>query len=247
MGKQASGRPAPRWLGALFGVRCGLAPRPVVEPLRSPAVRPREVGLPPLIGRLVDAGPIGGHRVWQVGLGHPVARDLVGIAIAVAVSQIIHQTRWGIADPQRNRQGSKLMNHRGRTAIRRVDRVRFRAHREVDDQLGEGEVPLRRPDEGVGRGRRVGMVQRRWIGESDVFRRESDEAAGDVPGIFPGLDHPREPVERCVWVASAEALVQRGDQIEVVLAAVMDGERPLTDLRDPGGVRSTHAVGCGPW
>ena len=58
-------------------------------------------------------------------------------------------------------------------------------------------------------------------GEADVFDGHADDAAGDVHGVFAGLEHAAEPVEGGVGVGVADALVQGGDDVVVLLALLV--------------------------
>ena len=64
-----------------------------------------------------------------------------------------------------------------------------------------------------------------WLGrfaDGDARRALTAlEAAGDVEGIFARLEHSREPVERRVDVRVAEGFVERGDEVEVLLAGLV--------------------------
>jgi hypothetical protein len=62
--------------------------------------------------------------------------------------------------------------------------------------------------------------QRLGIGVADVLRREPHQSARDVERILAGFEHARHPVDRGVGIAVAHRLVQRGDEVVVLLAAL---------------------------
>src|ERR1017187_8399659 len=64
-------------------------------------------------------------------------------------------------------------------------------------------------------------VERLGRGQADVFDRHAHDAAGDVHGIFAGLEHAAEPVERGVGVGVADGFVQGGDDVVVLLALLV--------------------------
>ena len=66
-------------------------------------------------------------------------------------------------------------------------------------------------------------------GEADVFDGHADEAAGDVHGVFAGLEHAAEPVERGVGVGVADGFVQGGDEVVVLLALLVVEEDALLE------------------
>ena len=68
--------------------------------------------------------------------------------------------------------------------------------------LGEVELRLGQADELDGPGGGVGDQQRHRVGHPDVLGGEDDEAAGDEPGVLARLEHPGQPVEAGVGIAS---------------------------------------------
>ena len=58
-------------------------------------------------------------------------------------------------------------------------------------------------------------------GEADVFDGHADDAASDVHGVFAGLQHAAQPVERGVGVGVADGFVQGGDDVVVLLALLV--------------------------
>ena len=61
--------------------------------------------------------------------------------------------------------------------------------------------------------------ERLRIGVADVLGREAHQPPRDVQRILAGLEHARQPVDRRVGIAVAHRLVQRRDQVVVLLAA----------------------------
>ena len=78
---------------------------------------------------------------------------------------------------------------------------------------------------GVARGE--GEVERLGRGEADVFDGHADDAAGDVHGVFAGVEHSSEPVKRGVDVAVADGFVQGGDEVVVFFAGLVVEEDAL--------------------
>src|SRR5690606_37267904 len=78
---------------------------------------------------------------------------------------------------------------------------------------------------------RYGQIERRGVGESDVLDRHPYEAPSDVEGVLPAAQHPRQPVEGAVRIATPHRLVQGGDQVVVLLSRlVVQGEAVLERL-----------------
>ncbi len=99
-----------------------------------------------------------------------------------------------------------------------VDGVGFGCESEVDDGLREGEAAFRLTEEVHGVAGGEAEVERFGGGEADVFDGHADDAARDVHGVFAGLEHAREPVECGVGIGVANALMQGGDDVVVLLA-----------------------------
>ena len=64
-------------------------------------------------------------------------------------------------------------------------------------------------------------VERFGRGEADVFDGHADDAAGDVHGVFAGVEHASQPIERGVDVAVADGFVQSGDEVVVFFAVLV--------------------------
>ena len=75
----------------------------------------------------------------------------------------------------------------------------------------------------------VGEQQRVRVGEADVLAREADAAARDVERVLAALEHAREPVDRGVGVGVAHRLVQRRDDVVVLLAVLVVHQRLAAD------------------
>jgi hypothetical protein len=71
------------------------------------------------------------------------------------------------------------------------------------------------------------QVQRLRRGEADVLDRHAHDAARDVHGVFAGSEHAAQPVERRVGIRVAHALVQRGDEVVVLLALLVVEQHAL--------------------
>ena len=69
--------------------------------------------------------------------------------------------------------------------------------------------------------------QRLRIGVADVLGREDHHAARDEQRILARLEHAHQPVDRRVGIAAAHALDERGDDVVVLLAALVVEQRPL--------------------
>ena len=88
-----------------------------------------------------------------------------------------------------------------------------------------GDAALGHPDElyRLCCGHREGKTVR--VGVADVLGGKDHEPPGHEHGVLPGLEHPRQVVQRRVGVAAAHALYERAYDVVVLLAPV--AERPL--------------------
>ena len=102
-----------------------------------------------------------------------------------------------------------------------VDGVRFRREREIDDGLRECQTALRLSEKMHGVPGGEAEIQRLGSGQADVLDGHAHDAARTVHWIFAGLQHAAQPVERGVRVGVAHALVQRRDDVVVLLALLV--------------------------
>jgi len=102
--------------------------------------------------------------------------------------------------------------------------VRLGRRRQVDRRLGEGELPFGTAEKVIRVFGGERDAERPRVGQADILDRHAHQAPGDVERVLPARQHARQPIERAIGVRSAHRLVQRGNQIEVLLAAlVVDG------------------------
>ena len=71
----------------------------------------------------------------------------------------------------------------------------------------------------------MAMHQRLGIGQAHVLGGEAHQAARDVEGVLARLQHAGQPVEPGVGVGVADRLVQRADDVEVLLARAVVEQR----------------------
>jgi hypothetical protein len=157
----------------------------------------------------------GGRQAFHVG---DAAFDIVGVLVVLAVVERLHELGGRVAQVERDGLGGGGFDVGEDGAVGGVDGVRFGREGEVDDGLGEGEVAFGRAEEVHGVAGGEAEVEGFGRGEADVFDGHADDAAGDVHGVFAGLQHAAEPVEGGVGVGVADGFVQRGDDVVVLLA-----------------------------
>ena len=110
----------------------------------------------------------------------------------------------------------------GGVALRRDCQEHHRV-RQRELALGTAETIERGP--GIERDLRAAR-----IGEPDVLVRHAYDAAREVVRVAPAVDHAREPVQRAVRIGAAHRLVERGDLVVELFAALV--EAPAAAGRD---------------
>ena len=139
------------------------------------------------------------------------------VLVVLAVVQLFHEARGGVAEVDRDWLRERGVDVCFDRAVGRVDGVRFGCEGKIDDGLREGEVTFRATEKMHGIAGGEAEVQGFRSGEADVFYGHTDDAAGTVHGVFASFQHAAQPVESGVWVTVADALVQGGDDVVVLL------------------------------
>ena len=84
------------------------------------------------------------------------------------------------------------------------------------------------------------------IGQADILHRRAHQAAGDEQRLLAAGQHARQPVERRVGVAAADGLMQRGDDVVMLLAALVVERHPaLYGRHQPGRVQRLDRLHAG--
>src|SRR5438445_7134544 len=207
-----------------------------------------DLALAAAVARLVVAA--GTQALGQVVLLHDGVLVVVGVEVAGAVAEALHERRRGVAEVERDGERARLPHVLGRGQHGAVGGVRLGAGGEEDRRLGERDAALREADEvdGVLGGDR--HLERLGLGVADVLGREDHHPARDEERVLARLEHAHHPVDRRVRVAAAEALDERGDDVVVLLARLVVAERALLGglLEEPevegaGAARARQARG----
>ena len=81
------------------------------------------------------------------------------------------------------------------------------------------------PEKVDGLHRGDGLFERPRIGQADVFDRHAHQPPRDVHAILARFQHPAQPIERRIHIAGSHGLVQRRNQIEMLLAGLVVEQR----------------------
>ena len=63
-----------------------------------------------------------------------------------------------------------------------------------------------------------GLLQRARIGQPDIFDGHAHQAPRHIHAILAAFQHSRQPIQRRIGVGRTHALVQRGNQVEMLFA-----------------------------
>ena len=167
---------------------------------------------------------------------------VVGILVAVAVAELLHQLGRGIAQMQRHRQIARLLHKAEGTVDTHIGRVALGTRSQIYRSLGKGNTPLgpaylHHRIEGC-----IGDEQGIGIGQSDILRGRDDESASDERGVFATLYHAGKPVKCSVGVAATDRLDIGRDDIVVHLAILVVGERILLQTLGDNGIGDDHLI-----
>ena len=143
------------------------------------------------------------------------------VLVTHAVTPLFHRSSGSVAKLHRDRLGGALGDGFHRARERLVCRVGFGSCSQVYRRLRQRQVALGNAQE-MGRLLRADrLFERAGIRQADVFDRHADQPARDVQAILAGFEHPGQPVKRGIDIGRADALVERRDQVVVLLTGLV--------------------------
>src|ERR1035437_4108579 len=162
--------------------------------------------------------PAGQRRRQALHIGDGVF-ELVRVLVALAVAPFLHGFRRRVAQVHgdRLRDGPRHVLLDGAQGA--IGGVALGRDAEIDGRLRKRQIAFGNAQEVHRLLDRNALFEGARIGEADVFDRHADQAARDVEAILAGFEHAGQPVERGVRVTGAHGFVQRGNQVEMFLAA----------------------------
>ena len=170
--------------------------------------------------------------VGHVLLNDEMAGEVVAVLISVAIAQLLHQRRGGVAQMERNGKVARLADQSQRGVDAQIGGVALGACGQIDGCLGERYASLG-PSQlvhGVEGG--IGQKERVGVGESHVLGGADDQPSGDELGVFASFNHACHPIEGGIGVASANALDEGRDDVVVHLAILVVGQGILLQAVD---------------
>ncbi len=114
--------------------------------------------------------------------------EIVGVFVALAVADIFHEARDGIAKMQRDGVRFGFVHVFHDFAISSVNGIGFWRERQIDGGLREREIAFGHAQkiESILGGESDG--ERAGFGEADVFAGHADQAAGEIERVFAGFE-----------------------------------------------------------
>ena len=162
-----------------------------------------------LLGKVVLASCVG------IGL-------VVGIAVFLTVTQLLHQPGRRIAQVQRHLQRTVLgsIAHGGLEA--HVHRIALGRARQVDHRLGHGQLAFGAAQALLDIPGIEAQRQGTRIGIADILAGHAHHATCQVQRIAATIEHACVPVQGRVWVGAPHRFVQRGNLVVERLAALVE-------------------------
>ena len=154
---------------------------------------------------------------------------VVRVAVVLAVTEILHQSRWRVAQAKRHRPRAVVGDKRAGGVVGDVHRVALCRAGEIDDCLGQRELSLGRAQTLEGRYCVERDLKRARVGEADILARHAYHAPADVERIGAAVEHAAEPVQRCVRVGAAHRLVQSRDLVVESFSALVEAAHAAGD------------------
>ncbi len=166
----------------------------------------------------------------------------MGVLVALAVVQLLHQLRRRVAKVQ----GDGFGGHGAHIALGgqagAVQGVRLGRHRQVHDRVGQMHIALRHSQKMARLVGGDGDLQGLGIGHPDILAGKAHQPPGDVQRILAAVQHPREPVDRRVGVAVAHGFMEGGDEVVMLLAVLVVEQGAPVHALGQHGVGNVHGA-----
>ena len=160
------------------------------------------------------------------------------IAVVAAVAKRVHQLGGGVQDMLRRHQRAGVARRAGGRLMRPIGGVRLGRGGQIDDQLGDRQIPFRRAQALIGLPTGDRLANRLRIGKANILNRETGQAAQDIARVLAARQHAVEPIEPRVGVRAAQGFVQGTDQVVMLFLVLIVNRRALLQRPgDPGGVK----------
>ena len=157
----------------------------------------------------------------------------MGVLVAVAVIEVLHQLRRRVPDGEGDREVTRLPDERQGVFQGHVRAVALGGGGQIDRRLGERDAAFGHADLRDHLEAGVRQQERVRIRQAHVLGGRQAQPAGDEEGILAAFDHPGQVVDGRVRVRPADALDEGRDDVVVHLPVlVVDGHVLLDALRD---------------
>lgn len=141
--------------------------------------------------------------------------------VALAVANFLHELGRGVAQMQGNWLVHGLLDILGSSQACLVNGIGLGCQRQVNHCLGQVNVALWHAQKLTGLENLNRKRQRACVCQPNVLRCKANQAPCDIERVFTAIQHPRHPVNGRVRVAVAHGLVERRDDIVMLLAGLI--------------------------
>ena len=166
----------------------------------------------------------------------------MGILVALAVVQVLHQLGGRVADMQGHRSVRLLLNGLPGLHGGHLHGVGFARQGHVDHCFRQVHVAFGHPDEVARLIGRHPHLHGPGIRQAHVLRREAQHPPGDVQRILAALQHPHHPVDRRVRIRVPHGLMEGGNQVVMLLPVLVVHQALPAQALGQGLVRHGDAV-----
>ena len=122
--------------------------------------------------------------------------------------------------------------------MRHIGSVRFGCGGQIKARLHDRQFALRAAEEIIGFLGGKALLQRLWIGETDILDRGAGQAAEQEQRFLAGGEHAGKIIERGLRIGATDGFVERGDEVVMPLAIlVVHRDATLQKGGQAGGVQ----------
>src|SRR5260370_1369321 len=143
---------------------------------------------------------------------------IMRVLIVLAVIPLLHRLRRSVPQMQRPRLRSSSLNIRQHRPISRINRIRLRSQRQINHSLHQRQFPLRMPQKVHRILRAQTKIQRLRSRQPNILDRHPHNPSRTVHRVLARFEHPPQPIHRRIWIRVPHTLMQRRNNVIVLLA-----------------------------
>ena len=170
--------------------------------------------------RLIQRGRLQAFRKIIFSGGKAIGL-IVGVAVAFAIVQLLHEFGWRIAQVQRHGAAAIVLHQGPGAFVGDVAGIAFGRSRQVQHGLGQGQFAFRAAQALIGVRGIIGHLQGPGVCQANVFPGHAHNAPRQIAWISPAIEHAHQPVQGGIGVGAAHAFVQGADGVVELFAALV--------------------------